>query len=80
MTVKMAVDYLNKYEGVAREILEGLLDKYATGGITNLEGTSVLKLNPFRKYGRPNKIIKDNFIDGDNFKETLKELRKELYA
>lgn len=73
-------DYLNKYEGVAREILEGLLDKYASSGITNLEDTSVLKLNPFRKYGRPSKIIKDNFVDGNNFKKTLFELRKELYV
>jgi len=73
-------DYLNKYEGVAREVLEGLLDKYATDGITNLEETSVLKLEPFNIHGRPSRIIKDNFTDVNNFKQTLKELRKELYA
>lgn len=73
-------DYFNKYEGVAREILEGLLDKYATGGITNLEDVSVLKLNPFNKYGRPSKIIKDNFEDGDKFRKALFDLRKEVYV
>ena len=44
-------DYLNKYEGVARQVLEALLDKYASSGITELEDLRILENEPFRKFG-----------------------------
>lgn len=49
-------DFLSKYNGVAREVLEALLDKYMNTGIYEIEKTEVLKLDPFQKLGKPSKI------------------------
>lgn len=40
-------DFLSKYSGVAREVLEALLDKYMNFGIYEIEKTAILKLDPF---------------------------------
>ena len=40
-------DYLSKYQGMARQVLETLLDKYADNGIIELENENVLELPPF---------------------------------
>jgi type I restriction enzyme R subunit len=45
-------DYLNKYEGVAREVLLALLDKYQDGNIRDLTDSKILEIDPFRKIGR----------------------------
>ena len=39
-------NYLAKYEGKARQILETLLDKYADGGVRELESESILDIPP----------------------------------
>jgi type I restriction enzyme R subunit len=44
-------DFLNKYKGAAREVLEALLDKYMNAGIYEIEKTEILKLDPFQKFG-----------------------------
>ena len=49
-------DFLSKYSGVAREVLEVLLDKYMNTGIYEIEKTEILKLDPFLKLGKPAKI------------------------
>ena len=49
-------DFLSRYNGVAREILEALLDKYMNSGIYEIGRTEILKLDPFLKYGKPAKI------------------------
>ena len=49
-------DFLSKYSGAAREVLEALLDKYMNTDIYEIEKTEVLKLDPFVKMGRPAKI------------------------
>ncbi|MBQ9445954.1 MAG: DEAD/DEAH box helicase family protein, partial [Victivallales bacterium] len=49
-------DFFGKYSGVAREVLEALLDKYMNMGIYEIEKTDILKLDPFLKYGKPSKI------------------------
>lgn len=49
-------DFLSKYNGVAKEVLETLLDTYMNEGIYEIETTKVLKLEPFKKYGTPSKI------------------------
>ena len=51
-------DFLSKYSGAAREVLEALLDKYMNTGIYEIEKTEVLKLDPFVKMGRPAKIAR----------------------
>lgn len=71
-------DFLNKYSGVAKQVLEDLIDKYKNLGIYEIEDLNVLKLDPFRKYGRPNKIINE-FGGKDNYQKAVKELVSELY-
>ena len=72
-------DYLNKYEGVARKVLEGLLDKYATDGITDLETLNFLENDPFRQYGSPMKISKE-FGGRTQLEKAIHDLQKEIYV
>lgn len=71
-------DFLNKYSDDAREVLEALLDKYMNAGIYEIESTSVLRLDPLRKFGVPAKIV-SYFGGADGYKSALKALEKELY-
>lgn len=50
--------YFVEYDGVARSVLETLLDKYATSNINDLDDTRMLKLEEFRKFGKPQTIVK----------------------
>ncbi len=71
-------DYLSKYKGVARDILEALLDKYMNTGIYEIEKTEILKLDPFQKYGKPSKIAQ-YFGGKAGYIQAIKELEEELY-
>lgn len=71
-------DFLSKYSGVAREILEALLDRYMNTGIYEIEQTEILQLDPFRKYGKPSKIA-SYFGGREGYRQALKELEAELY-
>lgn len=71
-------DVFNKYGAEARKVLEALLEKYATDGITQLENTTVLKLDPFRQMGAPAHIAK--FFGGkEQYFLAVKELEKLIY-
>lgn len=71
-------DFLSKYSGVAREVLETLLDRYMNTGIYEIEKTEVLKLDDFKKYGKPSKIA-SYFGGKDGYLKAIKELEEELY-
>ena len=71
-------DYLSKYQGMARQVLETLLDKYADNGIIELENENVLELPPFNQIGTPVKIIK-LFGGVAGYMNALTELKTELY-
>lgn len=71
-------DFLSKYSGVAREILEALLDKYMNTGIYEIEKTEILQLDPFKKYGKPSKIA-SYFGGKSGYLKAVKELEEELY-
>ena len=71
-------DYLSKYQGMARQVLETLLDKYADNGIIELENENVLELPPFNQIGTPVKIIK-LFGGITGYMNALTELKTELY-
>lgn len=71
-------DFFSKYSGVAREILEALLDRYMNTGIYEIEQTEILQLDPFRKYGKPSKIA-SYFGGREGYRQALKELEAELY-
>lgn len=71
-------DFLTKYKGVARDILEALLDKYMNTGIYEIEKTEILKLDPFLKFGKPSKIAQ--FFGGkEGYLKAVRELEEELY-
>ncbi len=71
-------DFFAKYNGVAKEVLEALLDKYMNIGIYEIEKTEVLKLNPFDKFGRPSNIAK-LFGGKAGYLKAVKELEEEIY-
>ena len=72
-------DFLSKYSGMAREILNALLDKYMNTGIYEIEKTDILKLDPFIKYGKPNKIA-SYFGNKDAYLKAVQELENEIYT
>lgn len=71
-------DFLSKYSGVAREVLEALLDKYMNTGIYEIEKTEILKLDPFQKLGKPAKIA-GYFGGKSGYLKAVKELEDEIY-
>ena len=71
-------DFLSKYSGVAREVLEALLEKYMNTGIYEIEKTEVLKLDPFMKFGKPAKIAQ--YFGGKNgYLKAVQELENAIY-
>ena len=72
-------DFLSKYSGIAREVLEKLLDKYMNTGIYEIEKTEILKLDPFQKLGKPAKIA--GYFGGKaGYMQAVKELEEAIYA
>lgn len=72
-------DFLSKYSGAAREVLEALLDKYMNTGIYEIEKTEILKLDPFLKMGKPSKIA--SFFGGrDGYVKAVQELEQAIYT
>lgn len=49
-------DFLSKYSGAARKVLEVLLEKYMNTGVYEIEKTEILQIDPFKKFGKPSKI------------------------
>jgi len=72
-------DFLSRYSGVAREVLEALLDKYMNTDIYEIEKTEILKLDPFLKLGKPAKIA-GYFGGKDGYLKAIKELEDAIYA
>ncbi|MEG1087541.1 MAG: DEAD/DEAH box helicase family protein [Cetobacterium sp.] len=72
-------NYLKKYSGVAAEILEILLDRYADEGIKVFEGFDALKLPRFEKYGTAPKILK-SFGGKENYLNIMKDISHEIYT
>jgi len=71
-------DFLSKYSGVAREVLEALLDKYMNTGIYEIGKTEILKLDPFLRLGKPAKIAR--FFGGkEGYIKAVQELEAALY-
>ena len=71
-------DFLSKYSGVAREVLEALLDKYMNSGVYEIEKTEILQLDPFKKYGKPSKIA--TYFGGKaGYLKAVQELEQAIY-
>jgi type I restriction enzyme, R subunit len=72
-------DYFTKYGEQAQAVLNALLEKYADEGVMSIEDTSVLRVQPFDKFGTPVEIAK-LFGGGGGFRKALRQLETELYA
>ena len=72
-------DFLSRYSGPAREVLEALLDKYMNTGIYEIESTDILRLDPLKCFGAPSKIVK-LFGGKDGYLKAIRELEKALYG
>jgi type I restriction enzyme R subunit len=71
-------DFLSKYSGVAREVLEALLDKYMNSGIYEIEKTEILRLDPFMRLGKPAKIA--SYFGGKaGYLKAIQELEDAIY-
>lgn len=71
-------DYLSKYEGKAREVLEILLDKYTNDGIKDLENPKILQLAEFNKLGGPVEVI--SLFGGKTlYMDAIKDFENALY-
>ncbi len=71
-------DFLSKYSGDARAVLEALLEQYMNFGISEIESKDVLKLNAFRRFGKPAKIAK-LFGGEEGYQKAVQELEEEIY-
>lgn len=72
-------DFLSRYSGAAREVLEALLDRYMNTGIYEIEKTDILKLDPFAKMGKPARIA-GYFGGREGYMKAVKELENAIYA
>ena len=71
-------NYLAKYEGKAREILEILLEMYSESGILNIEKDNIFSLPQFEKFGTPVKIAK--ILGGvEVYQQVIKDFENEIY-
>ena len=71
-------DFFSKYSGVAREVLEAMLDKYMNQGIREITSIDVLKLDPIIRLGKPSKIIKE-FGGRDLYNSAIIDLQNAIY-
>ena len=72
-------DFLSKYSGVARDVLEALLDKYMNAGVYEIEKIEILRLDPFMRIGKPAKIA--SFFGGkEGYLRAVQELEDAIYS
>ena len=72
-------DFFSKYSGVARDVLEALLDKYMNTGIYEIEKTEILRLDPFLKMGKPSKIA-GYFGGKQGYLKAVQDLEQAIYT
>ena len=72
-------NYFARYEGVARQVLEALLDKYADTGIESIEDIKILQLDPFNQLGAPMELVQA-FGDKALYQQAVHDLEAALYA
>lgn len=68
-----------QYGGVARQVIDALIDKYADEGIQTIESNDVLKLQPFSQMGSPVEIVR-SFGGRPQYLLALKALEDALYS
>ena len=72
-------DFLDKYNDMAKTVLQTILRLYSENKIENICDTDILKLEPFHQFGKPTKIAA-NFGDRDGYLNAVRELQNLIYA
>jgi len=72
-------NYFTQYGDQAQIVLDALLDKYADGGIDNLEDTAALKVPPLNDIGTPVEIVR-LFGSKRDFQAALRQITDALYT
>ncbi|OYD06726.1 EcoAI/FtnUII family type I restriction enzme subunit R [Paludifilum halophilum] len=71
--------YFDQYGEKARRVINALLNRYAEGGIEDIESMEVLRIAPFTQIGSPMEIIKV-FNGKQKYLETVHQLKKRIYS
>ena len=72
-------DFLSRYSGDARAVLEKLLDRYMNEGVYEVEKTDILYLDDFKKFGKPPRIVQ-LFGGKGGYLKAVKELENMIYS
>ena len=72
-------EFFEKFRPEAREVLEALLSKYASHGVTELDDLTILKVPPLDNLGSPTEIA-GRFGGKEALHQALVELQEKLYA
>ncbi|QSX80103.1 EcoAI/FtnUII family type I restriction enzme subunit R [Agrilutibacter solisilvae] len=72
-------NYFARYGGAARQVLEGLLDKYADTGVEHIEDIRILQLDPFRRLGAPMELV-SSLGGRDGYLQAVRDLEDQLYT
>jgi type I restriction enzyme R subunit len=72
-------NYFGKYSELAQQVINRLLDKYESEGITSIETGSILQVKPLNELGGPVELVKA-FGKKKDFERAIKELENELYG
>lgn len=72
-------ELLSHYSGIAREVIDTLIEKYQDEGYSNFDDIQVLKLDPFTRYGNPMKIANE-FGGKQSYLKVMKDLENSIYA
>lgn len=73
-----ASQFLNAYQGKARQVLEALIDKYESTSLKAIEEKEILKIQPLSDFGTPIEIA--NAFGGiDGYETAINGLEQELY-
>lgn len=72
-------NYFTKYGDTAQQVLNNLLDKYADGGVAEVENITVLKVAPFNEIGSMKEIINNGFGGKPQYLEAVNDLEAAIY-
>lgn len=72
-------NYLNKYSGKAREVIEALLNKYADVSLKDIESVRILTLEPLRSLGTDYELV-SAFGGKDGYFKAVDELLDVMYS
>ncbi len=73
-------NFLEKFQGDAKRVLEVLVQKYADEGILSFEQNDALKANELSELGTPIFIKNEIFGGKDKFKQIIRDIEDILYA